>query len=872
MTNDFSGVAANVVQAGSIRTLTIQAAPTLRPPGQLPAAVVGFTDRDDCVAELDRLLAAITESSPSSVVVAAIGGTAGVGKTALALHWAHRVRGDFPDGQLYADLQGHGPHTPANPNSVLGGFLTALGMPPASQPDEVDPRAACFRGLIDGKRLLVVLDNVGSVDQVRPLLPGSASCFVIVTSRDALNGLVAREGAARIGVSPLPAGHAAELFSAIVGQRAAEDAASVAEIVELCERLPLTIRIAAELANSESGTPLADLADELRGEQDRLDAFEAGDDIQSCIRAVFSWSYHHLSTDAARAFRLIGLHPERELGAGAVIALSGLSGASARRAVRELCRAHLLEEPVAGRHRMHDLLRLYAAELAIDEETPESRSHALHRLVEYYAAEAGNNAHAWFEIERTTLCSVVDLAADQWPGPTIRISKPFGRFLRSRSYFSDAIRVHERGRSAAKAVGDLACEAEQLRGLAAASRHLGDSRAAIEHYRSALSIHRALGDRGAEADALDHLGISHRRLGEYEVALDCHEQAMAMGEALGDHAQVGRAQNNLGIVHRRRGEYAKALDAHQKAFAAALAAGDRTAQTRARTSSGIVCRRLGLHDQALTHHQRALSLNREMGNKAGEARELIRLGMVLEQLHRWPEAHEHFGKSAELARSAGNLAELGRALTYLGVSHRKSGNPDRALEVLHEAHAALSRTRHRADLAHAEGAIGMAHLEAGELDAAAEWLERCREGHLSCGNEVDAAKCANDLGKLHASRGDLTAARNLHSAALAVGEHRGNHELRLTSLRLLAATARAAGNRGEALSRLEEAMGCALGTNSQALAFEAHRDLADFHQAEGADQAAREHLRAALAIAERAALPESDEVRAALARMATGQA
>ncbi len=309
-----------------------------------------------------------------------LAGTAGVGKTALAVRWARRAAAAFPDGQLYVNLRGYDPGAAGAPGDALAGFLRALGVAGEDIPAGEDERAAAYRSLLDGRRMLVVLDNAASVEQVRPLLPGSPTCLVVVTSRDSMAGLVARHGARRLALDMLPAADAIGLLRTLIGDRVDAEPGAAAELAGQCARLPLALRVAAELAAASPDSRLAELAGELAGEQRRLDLLDAGGDERTAVRGVFSWSYRHLPAAAARAFRLIGLHPGPDLDAYAVAALTGATGATgghggaavtatqAKDALALLARAHLVHPVGAGRYGLHDLLRAYARELAAAED------------------------------------------------------------------------------------------------------------------------------------------------------------------------------------------------------------------------------------------------------------------------------------------------------------------------------------------------------------------------------------------------------------------------------------------------------------------------------------------------------------------------
>jgi DNA-binding SARP family transcriptional activator len=368
-------------------------------PRELPADVDGFTGRAAELAELDRLLTAAGEAdrsgggTPGGAVICAVAGTAGVGKTALAVHWAHQVRDAFPGGQLYVDLRGYDPGEPVTASDALAGFLRSLGVADQDIPADADERAACYRSLLDRRRTLVVLDNAATVEQVRPLLPGTPSCLVLVTSRDSLAGLVARHGARRLDLDLLPLDDAVRLLRELIGERAAADPARAIVLARQCARLPLALRVAAELTADRADMDLGQLAGELGDERRRLDLLDAGGDPRTAISAVFSWSYRRLPAAAARVFRLIGLYPGPDVDKLAVAALIGTGAERAADLLRQLARGHLIYPTEPGRYAMHDLLRAYAANVAGNEDDAESGpGGALTRLLDHYLAAATGNS------------------------------------------------------------------------------------------------------------------------------------------------------------------------------------------------------------------------------------------------------------------------------------------------------------------------------------------------------------------------------------------------------------------------------------------------------------------------------------------------
>ena len=411
-------------------------------PRQLPSGVAHFAGRGAELAALDAVLGGGTGGGPG-VVISAIGGTAGVGKTALALQWAHQVADQFPDGQLYANLRGFdaGAGQPTDPADVLRGFLDAFGVHPERIPHDTESLAALYRSVLAGRRMLVLLDNAADVAQVRPLLPASPECLVIVTSRRELSALAAREGALLVQLDVLSAQEANELLVARLGaERAAAEPWAVTELATLCARLPLALSVIVARAAAAPRLPLTALAAELTELGGRLDALDVGDPAAN-VRTVLSLSYRHLPDPAARMFRLLGLHPGPDISAAAAASLAGLPAAEARVALRDLVRASLLNETVPGRYAFHDLLRAYAAEQSALSTTAAGVENTTKRMLDHYLQTA-HHAHgvlypgrelmalppaaagvaaesfggkasalAWLEAENQVLLKVVALAA-----------------------------------------------------------------------------------------------------------------------------------------------------------------------------------------------------------------------------------------------------------------------------------------------------------------------------------------------------------------------------------------------------------------------------------------------------------------------------
>jgi DNA-binding SARP family transcriptional activator/tetratricopeptide (TPR) repeat protein len=625
---------------------------------QLPAAVSGFTGRAAELAALTRIMDESVADSPGTVVISAIGGTAGVGKTALALHWAHQVAGRFPDGQLYVNLRGFDPSgAPVAAGEAVRGFLYALGVPPDRIPAQVEARAGLYRSLLADRRMLVVLDNARDEQQVRPLLPAGPASLVIVTSRNQLAGLAAADRARLLTLDVLSHGEAVDMLTARIGtDRAAAEPGAVDEIAALCGRLPLALAVAAARAEARPGFSLAVLAAELRDRAGRLDALDAGDQGSS-VRAVFSWSYRQLSPEAARMLRLLGVHRGPDISASAAASLAAVSEADARRLLRELARAHLIAEHAPGRYALHDLLRAYAVEQAHAQDTKDERDAATGRVLDHYlhtaalaarllgpSAEAvalapplpgatpgqpadGRQAMAWFEAEHQVLLAAVTLAAEfGFDTHAWQLPWAMAPFLQLRGHRREWAATQRTALAAATRLGDTAAQALSGRLLATAYTNLGDYDLARRHFTPSLTLYQRLGNRLGQAKIQHSLGVLAERQGCYADALAHDEQALRLYRAIGDKADEALTLNNIGWCHGLLGDYEQARAFCRQAVTLCAEVGDRWLEGAAWDSVGYAEHHLGHLAEAAACYQRALSIKREVGDRFNEAGTLTRLG------------------------------------------------------------------------------------------------------------------------------------------------------------------------------------------------------------------------------------------------------
>jgi DNA-binding SARP family transcriptional activator/Tfp pilus assembly protein PilF len=721
-------------------------------PQQLPPAVPHFTGRAGELAALTRLLDE-PPPGPGTVVISAIGGTAGVGKTALAIHWAHQVAGRFPDGQLYVSLRGHDPDRPMAAADALGGFLRALGVPHQDVPAEQSERAARYRSQLAGRRMLVILDNAASAEQVRPLLPGTPTCTVVVTSRDALTGLVARDGATRVDLGLLPLADAVSLLRVLIGSRTDTEPKATARLAAQCCRLPLALRVAAELAAAQPAIGLADLASELADRQQRLDLLDAGGDLRTAVRAVFSWSYRHLDPGTARAFRLIGQHPGPTFDAYAAAALTGTSFQQACRALDVLARAHLIQAAGPGQYGMHDLLRAYACKLPGEAEAEQHA--ALTRLFDHYLHTAARAmdmlfpaerhrrpsatspvtpapplasaaaARAWLDTERATLVAVAAHAAVRgWPGHATRLAATLFRYLDAGHYLTEAAALHGGARRAARRAGDPDAEATALISLGIAVWKQGRFQQATGHFRDALDRYRRTGDRTGEARALNNLGVANLWQGRLQQATGHFRDALDRYRQTGDRTGEAHALGNIGVIDRRLGRYQQATSCQEQSGALCREIGDRKGEADALTRLGDVELQLGRYGQAADHLHRALALYDEIGDRPGTAEALTRLGDLHARLGRHRQAVDCQQQSLAVCREIGDRKGEAEALNGLGDVLLATGQPCEA-SIQHAA--ALSVTREIRDTygqARAHCGLGHAHQAAGDPRLAREhWQE-----------------------------------------------------------------------------------------------------------------------------------------------------
>ncbi|GIH16924.1 SARP family transcriptional regulator [Rugosimonospora africana] len=664
----------------------IRSRPAAQTPRQLPAASRLFTGRADELGALTKTLTGVTDRD-TTVVVSAIGGA---GKTWLALHWAHQNLDRFPDGQLFVNLRGFDPSgQPMAPATALHGLLDALGVAPSAVPTDLDAQIGLYRSLLATRRMLIVLDNARDASQVAPLLPGSPTCTVIVTSRDRLTGLINGYGALPLQLDILDEAQARDLLARRLGEeRLAGEPEAVTALVNGCGGLPLALGVVASRAALAPHLPLAAITAELHDATTRLGAFDE-DDPQASLRAVLSWSYAALTGAQARLFGLLGSAAGPDIGLPAATALAGLPTDEVTAILRALQRQSLIQQHSPGRWRMHDLIRLYAAERA-ERDQPEDHVAGLRRLVGFYLNTAhaadrlldptrpghgwavvdpapGIPAHplpdraaaqAWLDDEHLCVQAAQQLAARQgWHAETWQLAWSLNTFYGWRGHLHDLVTVWRCGLAAAQLLGDPAVEA-------LAHRYLG---------RACILV-------GQHVEAADQL---HRSLSLAEQAADLPGQA--------------RAHWTLAWASEWRGDNERALEHATRALELYRACGDPVGEGGALNVVGWYATRLGHYDQARTHLESALIVSRDTGNRVGEADTLDSLGLVAHHTGQYAEAIDHYQKALAVYRDLGNEYEEADTLERLGETYAATGERGPARRAWREALRLLRAQRRSPD-------------------------------------------------------------------------------------------------------------------------------------------------------------------------------
>jgi tetratricopeptide (TPR) repeat protein len=656
-------------------------------PAQLPADIHGFAGRAEQLSHLDALLRSTMASAPTAVVISAVSGTAGVGKTTLAVHWAHQVAPDFPDGQLYVNLRGfdRGGRI-MQPAAALHHFLTALGVPPERIPLDVEARTALYRSLLSGKRVLVVLDNARDAGHARPLLPGTPTALVVVTSRDQLLSLVAADGAHPVTLDLLSTHEAHELLAHRIGAGSiAAEPGAAGQIVKACARLPLALALVAARAATHPTFSLSALAAELSRAGEHAGRTAAGS-VMTQVRTVFSWSYAALTPAAARFFRLMGLHPGPDISAAAARSLNGTQSDDAQSLLAELTGASLLVEREPGRFGYHDLLAAYAADLAHHTDTDEERLAATARLLDHYVHTAyaadrllypardpsaiplgqpapgsaperlvdSRAAVSWLAFEHRVLLAALRLSESLgFDDHTWQLAWAMTDFLLRQGHWHDLASTWGAALAASsRQAAHPAAVAHAYRRLAWAESQLGDYEQSQAHLQRAMDFYVEIGDLVGQAHAHRTLALLWERRDRPDQALSYEQEAIVKYRSAGHRRGEANALNHAGRCHALLGEHVQALDCCRQALALHEQACDRWGEANSWDGVGYALFHLVRLSEAISCCERALALYGELGARYNEATTLHRIG----------DAHQAAGEAdaARVAwtRAAGILLDL----------------------------------------------------------------------------------------------------------------------------------------------------------------------------------------------------------------------
>jgi tetratricopeptide (TPR) repeat protein len=741
-------------------------------PHDLPAPVTPYLGRAADLARLDEALRAAQDGVGPRVVL--ITGPAGVGKTSLAVAWAHTAAEQHADGQLYVDLRGYDVSRARTPAAAVESVLRRLGAEPSAIPRELAERAALLRSVLADRQALLVLDNAFSADQLWPLLPGSPSCFVIVTSRDSLPALVARAGARRVDLHRLAEADAEALLVTLIGPRGQAEPDAVRGLAKRCAYLPLALRVAAERVSRDPDAPLAVQVARFDRRSARLDLLGAGGDEQTDVRSVFSWSRRRLSEPAGTLFELLGLSPAREMEVTAAAALLGRGPSTGAAAVDELVLAHLVEQrvDVIG---LHDLLRDYVVELAARRPEVERRA-ARRRLFDHYVdatrratehvfadIDAGD-ARAWLDRHRAALLAVARSAANDSPAHCLEMAVLLHPYLEVSGYYSEATALQRTAVDVAQRVDTQRELGAALVRLAGSLHRSGDTAESLSAAERALATWTAVGDQAGTASALQAMAAVHTRQGRNALGSTELHRALEMFQAVGDREGEAATANRLGIAMLQLGQLDEALAEHERAYEIYRSLGSRVSQGRAANNVGVINLRLGRYEAAAASLKEALAIAGEVGNRAGIGVALANLGDVAERQHRYDEAVENYRASIEVCAEIGYLNGLADARRGLGVVLGRLGSHTEALDTL-DAALRLGREAADADVEMATlNDIGLVQRLAGANGTASH--QAAYDVSLNTGDLFQRARALDGMARGAWAAGDqATAQRQWQEAA-----------------------------------------------------------------------------------------------------------
>jgi tetratricopeptide (TPR) repeat protein/transcriptional regulator with XRE-family HTH domain len=851
----------------------------------LPRDIASFTGRQHELAELAEAAA----GTGGVVSIHAIGGMAGVGKTAFAVHAAHRLAGRFPAGQIFLPLHAHTPgQQPVDPADALASLLLTIGVPAGQIPPDLQARTGLWRDRLAGRQLLLVLDDAASSEQIRPLLPGAGSSLVLVTSRRRLTAL---EEAQTISLDALPPGEAAGLLVRLAVRPGLSSAdPGVAEITRLCGCLPLAIGMLARQLYHHPAWTVAGRAAELTAAVDRLELL-ATENLS--VAAAFDLSYDDLAPEQKRLFRRLALHPGTDIDPYAAAALDGTGVAAARRSLEGLYEQYLLTEPAPGRYRMHDLIREHARTLASRLDPHADREQATGRLLDYYQHAAARaqallargvpasapgvapadvpvladreQALAWVRAERASLLACLDHAtAAGQHARVIGLTAGLAALLRYDGPWDEAITRHATAVQAARQIGDRPGQAHALTGLGDVRRLTGDYPGAARDLQEALGICRDLGDRPGQAVALTHLGYTRRLTGDLPGAARDLREALGICRDLGDRRGQALALTRLGHTRLMTADYPAAARDLQEALGICRDLGDRRGQALALTYLGGGKWLTGDYPRAVRALQEALSISGELGDRIGQAISLGFLGVVRRLIGDYPGAVQDLQEALDICRDLGDRIGQAISLSSLGEVRGLTGDFPGAARDLQEALGIFRGIGARIQHASALTQRGVVRRLTGDYPGAARDLQEALGTFRDGANRLGLAEALTHLGVVRRLTGDYPAAARDLQEALDIARQIGSPDTEVTALNESATLSRIRGDLGHACSSHQEALDLA---RQLGIALEEAHALAGLGrcaQAASRTAEAEDRLRQALAIFQRIGAAEAVGVSAEL--------
>jgi len=804
-------------------------------PHQLPPDIADFTGRRKELGKVTRLLVRAAQARGTAVVISAVAGMPGVGKSALAIHAALALKKYFPDATLYVNLRG-ADDQPVPPTEALAGFLRALGFDDPNMPKDLQGRSALYRSLLDGKRALVLLDNAHDEAQVRPLLPGSPTCAVLVTSRALLSAL---EGAEALNLEVMPETEALSLLRKLAGARRIKAEPKAARrIVKLCGYLPLAIRIAGGKLRGKPHWTLAAYASRLSDQRGRLQRLKLGD-LE--VRASFAISYRDLAPADARLFRLLGLLVGPDFASDVASALVEVYPEAAEEGLEHLVDAQLLEAAGGGRYKFHDLMRLFARERLEEEESAGEQHAARLRCASFYLAvshimngwlkpevrrqqaqpmvsETGQSleeterslllgALAWYDRERTILLAVVEWAyeCEEWE-LVGELVESLARFFNIRSHWVDWERTHRLALKATRRAGDRSGESATLGNLGLVYTNEGRWGEAIDTYETSLGILRELGDRLAEGQTLNNLGLVYSNQGRWDEAIGVLTTSLAISREMGDRHGEGGTLSNLGEVYYKQGRWDETIETLKTSLGIFRELGGRHMEGKALNNLGLVYTDQRRWAEASEMLEASLAINREMEDRHGEGKTLMGLGEVYRRQGRWDEAIDMFGTSLAISREMGDRHGERTALNNLGIVYAQQGRWDEAIGLFQTSLRIKRKLEDRHGDHHTLANLGGVYRRQGRWDEAIEMYEAslaiCRE----MGDRRGEGQTLVNLGDVYASQGHWDRAIEMFDASLVISRELEDRHGEGQTLMKLGAAFASAGRRDEAIDTFQASL------------------------------------------------------------------